>query len=105
MDLCKQENISAEIVDLRSLVPLDEDTIYDAVKKCGKVLVLHEDTLFGGISGEIVALINEHCFEHLDAPVRRLAALDTPVPFVKQLEDAFLPKGKLKEVLQELLEY
>jgi 2-oxoisovalerate dehydrogenase E1 component len=105
VELCKQENISAEIVDLRSLVPLDEETIYDAVKKCGKVLVLHEDTLFGGIGGEIVALINEHCFEHLDAPVRRLAALDTPVPFVKQLEDEFLPKGRLKEALQELLAY
>ena len=68
-------------------------------------MVLHEDTLFGGIGGEIAAGINEHCFEYLDAPVKRLASLDTPVPFVKELEDNFLPKKRLKETIESLLLY
>lgn len=98
-------SISADIVDLRTLVPLDWETIYGSVKKCGKVLVLHEDTLFGGIGGEITAGIAENCFEYLDAPVKRLGSMDTPVPFSKNLEDNFLAKARLKAVLEELIDY
>ena len=96
---------SIEVVDLRTLLPLDMDTVYESVKKTGKVLVLHEDCLTGGIGGEISALINENCFQLLDAPVKRLASLDTPIPFANELEDNFLPKNKLNEVLRELLTY
>jgi 2-oxoisovalerate dehydrogenase E1 component len=98
-------NISAEIVDLRSLLPLDTESIYSAVRKTGKVLVLHEDCMTGGIGGELVALINEHCFTDLDAPVKRIASLDTPVPFAVPLENQFLPKERLIEALKELKNY
>ena len=99
------EGIDADILDLRTLVPLDTETIYKSVRKTGKVLVLHEDNLFGGIGGEIASLINEHCFESLDAPVKRLASLDTPVPFINELEANYLASSKLKETLDYLLEY
>ena len=97
--------ISANILDLRTLVPLDWDSIAEAVKKTGRVLVLHEDTLFGGLGGEIAARIGEECFEYLDAPVKRLASIDTPVPFTSTLEANFLPETRLKATLKELLEY
>ena len=103
--ICAEMDLHADILDLRTLVPLDWDSVYESAKKCGRVLVLHEDTLFGGIGGEIAAGINEHCFEYLDAPVKRLASLDTPVPFVKELEDNFLPKERLKETIESLLLY
>ena len=99
------EGIDADILDLRTLVPLDTETIYKSVRKTGKVLVLHEDNLFGGIGGEIASLINEHCFESLDAPVKRLASLDTPVPFINELEANYLASSKLKETLDYLLAY
>jgi 2-oxoisovalerate dehydrogenase E1 component len=102
---CDELDLNADIVDLRTLVPLDWETVFASVKKCSRVLVLHEDTLFGGIGGEIAAGINEHCFEYLDAPVKRLASLDTPIPFEKGLEDNFLPQKRLKETLKGLLEY
>jgi len=97
--------ISADVLDLRTLVPLDWESIFASVKKCSRVLILHEDTLFGGIGGEISAGINEHCFQFLDAPVKRLASIDTPVPFTKKLENQFLPQTRLKETIEALLNY
>lgn len=97
--------LNADIVDLRSLVPLDYDAITDSVKKTNRVLILHEDTLFGGIGGEIAAWISEHLFEHLDAPVMRAASLDTPVPFAIPLEKNFFPVERMKEQLRRLMEY
>lgn len=94
-----------EILDLRSLAPLDYDAIRATVQKTSKVILLHEDTMTGGIGGEVSAWINEHCFEHLDGPVRRVASLDTPVPFASELEAQFLPKERLKTAILELLAY
>jgi 2-oxoisovalerate dehydrogenase E1 component len=91
--------IDAEIVDLRTLLPLDYEAIETAVKKTNKVLVLHEDTLFGGIGGEISAYISENMFQYLDAPVVRVASLDTPIPMAKSLENNFLPQKRLIEKL------
>jgi 2-oxoisovalerate dehydrogenase E1 component len=97
--------IDADIVDLRSLVPLDYAAITASVKRTNRVLILHEDTLFGGIGGEIAAWISEYLFEHLDAPVLRAASLDTPVPFAIPLEQNFFPIERLKEQLERLLKY
>lgn len=104
-EMSKRQGVSAEIIDLRSLVPLDVDAIYEAVKKTGKVIVLHEDCLVGGIGGEISALINEHCFESLDAPVMRVASLNSPVPFAENIEKLFLPKTRLQKTVDRLLNY
>ena len=93
------------LIDLRTLQPLDKATIFDQVKRTGKVLVVHEDTAFMGFGAEIAAMIQEECFEYLDAPVKRLGSLETPVPFAKDLERAFLPAGRLQTVLEELLQY
>lgn len=98
-------DISFDILDLRTLLPLDYEAIKATVAKTGKVLVLHEDTLTGGIGGEIAAWIAEHCFELLDAPVMRCASLDTPVPFNLQLENNFLGKSRLGECVRRLLGY
>jgi 2-oxoisovalerate dehydrogenase E1 component len=97
--------LDLEIIDLRTLIPLDKETIYNSVKKTGKVFVLNEDTLTGSISGEIAALISEFCFEYLDAPVFREGSLDTPVPMNKELEDNFLPKKRFVEKLFKLHQY
>ena len=97
--------LDADILDLRSLVPLDYEAITASVKRCNRVLILHEDTLFGGIGGEIAAWISEHLFEHLDAPVFRAASLDTPVPFAIPLEQNFFPLQRLREQLEKLLKY
>lgn len=105
LELVDEYEGQLEIVDLRTLVPLDYETIFSSVRKCSRVLVLHEDTLFGGIGGEIAASINENCFESLDAPVKRLASLDTAVPFTTNLEQNFLPKAKLKTIIEEILAY
>ena len=86
-------------------MPLDTEAIYAAVCKTGKAIVLHEDCMTGGIGGEIVALISENCFENLDAPVKRVASIDTPVPFVTQLEEQFLPKERLDEAINALMNY
>jgi 2-oxoisovalerate dehydrogenase E1 component len=94
-----------EIIDLKTLLPLDLDTIYNSVRKTGKVIVLHEDCLTGGIGGELVARITEHCFADLDAPVKRVASLDTPVPFAVPLENQFLPKERLTQTTLELLNF
>jgi 2-oxoisovalerate dehydrogenase E1 component len=101
----KHPDISIDILDLRTLAPLDTEAIYASVRKTGKVIVLHEDCLTGGIGGELVALINENCFTQLDAPVKRLGSLDTPVPFAADLENNFLPKDRFFEALVELDAY
>ncbi len=105
LETINNENISADIIDLRTLQPLDTEAIYGSVKKTGKVIILQEDTMFGGIASDISALITENCFEYLDAPVKRVASLDMPIPFAKALEDNFLPKERLKTVLTEILNY
>lgn len=97
--------VSIHILDLRTLLPLDYEAIREAVLETGRVLILHEDTLLGGIGGEIAAWISEHCFEMLDAPVMRCASLDTPVPFNKELENHFLAKNRLAESIESLLSY
>ncbi|MBP6624495.1 MAG: dehydrogenase E1 component subunit alpha/beta [Chitinophagaceae bacterium] len=98
-------DISINILDLRTLLPLDYEAIRACVKSTGKVLILHEDTLNGGLGGEISAWINEHCFEYLDAPVMRCASLDTPVPFAIELEQNFMAKSRLDEYIQKLIRY
>ncbi len=98
-------NISADVIDLRTLVPLDYETIAESVKKTNRALILHEDTLFCGIGGEISAWINENLFEHLDAPVLRVASLDTPVPFAPNLEKLFLPIQRLNKALIQICAY
>jgi 2-oxoisovalerate dehydrogenase E1 component len=106
MDLLEEyEENTIEIIDLRTLLPLDTEAIYTSVRKTGRVLIVHEDCLTGGIGGELTALINENCFESLDAPVRRVASLDTPVPFAEELEANFLPKNKVKDAIDGLLNY
>ena len=96
---------SLHILDLRTLLPLDYDAIKQAVSKTGKVLLLHEDTLIGGIGGEISAWISEYCFELLDAPVMRCASMDTPIPFNMELEKNFMAKNKLGSYIEKLLKY
>jgi 2-oxoisovalerate dehydrogenase E1 component len=98
-------SISIDILDLRTLLPLDYDAIRESVQHTGKVLLLHEDTLIGGLGGELSAWISEHCFEHLDAPILRCASLDTPVPFSIELEQNFMAKNRLHETIQKLLNY
>ncbi len=97
--------ISADLIDLRTLQPLDIEAIYKSVKKTGKCMIVQEDSLFGGIASDISALVMEHCFEFLDAPIRRVGSLETPIPFAKQLEEQYLPKARIQEVLKELLSY
>ncbi|MGN6476629.1 MAG: alpha-ketoacid dehydrogenase subunit alpha/beta [Flavipsychrobacter sp.] len=98
-------DISFDILDLRTLLPLDYDAIRTSVKRTGKVLLLHEDTLIGGLGGEIGAWISENCFELLDAPIVRCASLDTPVPFAIELEQNFLAKARLDESVRKLSAY
>ncbi|HTA28796.1 MAG TPA: dehydrogenase E1 component subunit alpha/beta [Bacteroidia bacterium] len=97
--------VSADLIDLRTLLPLDTETIYESVKKTGRVIILHEDTFTGGIGGELSALINENCFQYLDAPVIRCASLDTPIPMGNELEWDFLPKARFTSQLKQLLDY
>jgi 2-oxoisovalerate dehydrogenase E1 component beta subunit len=100
------KGVSVEVIDLRTLNPLDEETIYQSVKKTNRAVVVHEDTLTGGFGAEIAALITTNCFEYLDAPVLRVAALDTPIPYSPPLEDAVLPnKQKILEALEQLACY
>ena len=103
--LDEHPEISADLIDLRSLVPLDREAVLHSVRKTNKAIVLHEDTLFGGIGGELSALISESCFELLDAPVMRCGSLDTPVPFASALEEDFLAKQRFTEKLLELYHY
>jgi 2-oxoisovalerate dehydrogenase E1 component len=103
--LDKHPEINADLIDLRTLLPLDEEAIFESVRKTGRAIVFHEDCLTGGIGGEIASRIMEQCFEQLDAPVMRSASLDTPVPFSEELENNFLPKARFEEQLLKLVEY
>jgi 2-oxoisovalerate dehydrogenase E1 component len=98
-------DISADLIDLRSLQPLDKDAILNSVKKTGRAIILQEDSLFGGIASDISAMLMEDCFEYLDAPVKRVASMETPIPFIEQLEDQYLSKGKFEGALRALLDY
>jgi 2-oxoisovalerate dehydrogenase E1 component len=97
--------LSIEILDLRSLIPLDYQAIEQTVKKTNRVLVLHEDNLTGGIGAEIAAWISEYCFQYLDAPVMRCGSLDTPIPFSPELEQQYLAKARLDEMISRILNY
>jgi len=101
----KEMGLEADIIDLRSLQPLDYGIITDTVTKTGRVIVLHEDSLFGGLGGEISAYISEHLFENLDAPVLRVGSLDTPIPFNKSLEKTYLASARLKEAIEKITAY
>jgi 2-oxoisovalerate dehydrogenase E1 component len=101
----KNPDISADLIDLRTLQPLDKTTVYRSVRKTSKVIILQEDSLFGGIASDISAMIMEDCFEFLDGPVKRVASLDSPIPFTKALEDQYLPKSRFEIALKELMAY
>jgi 2-oxoisovalerate dehydrogenase E1 component len=103
--LNKNPDIQADVIDLRTLQPLDTETIFTSVKKTGKVIIYQEDSMFGGIASDISALIMENCFEYLDGPVKRVASLDSPIPFTKALEDQYLSKARFELELKALLEY
>jgi len=104
-ELIDNDGLDIDLIDLRTLVPLDKEKVVNSVKKTGKVLVLTEDSLTGSVASDIAAFISEECFELLDAPVMRLGSIDSPIPFEKGLEDNYLPKNKLKEKLKKLLNY
>lgn len=101
----EHSEISADLIDLRTLAPLDIDAVYASVKKTGKLIILQEDSLFGGIASDISALVMENCFEYLDAPVKRVASIETPIPFAENLENNYLPKGRFTQELLDLLTY
>ncbi|PKP25768.1 MAG: dehydrogenase [Bacteroidetes bacterium HGW-Bacteroidetes-2] len=101
----KHPNINADVIDLRTLQPLDEEAIFTSVKKTGKVIILQEDAVFGGIASDISAMITENCFKNLDAPVKRVGSLNTPIPFAPQLEKQYLPKERFENDLLNLLNY
>jgi len=99
------KGVSADILDLRTLLPWDQEAVRATVKKTSRVLILHEDTLTGGIGAELAAWIQENCFHDLDAPVKRVASLDTPIPFAPTLEKNFLPKVRLRAAIEDLLKF
>ena len=101
----KHTDLSVDLIDLRTLQPLDTATIFDSVKKTGKAIIYQEDSLFGSISSDISALIMENCFEYLDAPVVRVASLESPIPFTKALEDQYLPLGRFEKALLDIIAY
>jgi len=101
----KHPDVSADLLDLRTLMPLDIEAIYDSVKKTGKLIILQEDSLFGGIASDISSSVMENCFEFLDGPIKRVASLDTPIPFSKTLEDNYLPKERFMTELFKLMDY
>ena len=106
LDVLKNNpDISADLVDLRTLVPLDKGMVLNSVKKTGKAIVLHEDCMIGGFGADLASIISDECFEFLDAPVKRSASMDTPVPFAIDLEDTFLAKKRFETQLKELLAY
>jgi 2-oxoisovalerate dehydrogenase E1 component beta subunit len=102
----EKEGIDVEVVDLRSLLPYDKETVLESVKRTNKVILLHEDTRTGGFSGELAATISEEAFDHLDGPIRRITAPDSPVPYSPPLEEFFLPKvSDIVRVARELNAY
>ena len=101
----KNKDIQADLIDLRTLQPLDTESVYNSVIKTGKAIILQEDSLFGGIASDLSALIMENCFEDLDAPVKRVASMETPIPFDSQLEQQYLAKNKFEKALKQLLDY
>jgi 2-oxoisovalerate dehydrogenase E1 component len=103
--LATMPEVKADILDLRTLLPWDRESVRESVEKTNRVIILHEDTLTGGIGAEISAWVNEHCFKALDAPVKRVASLDTAIPFAPTLEQNFLPKNRLKGAIEELLKF
>ncbi|MBY0488145.1 MAG: dehydrogenase, partial [Flavobacteriaceae bacterium] len=103
--LNKNPEIKADLIDLRTLVPMDTEAILASVKKTGRCIILQEDTIFGGVSSDISSFIMENAFQYLDAPVKRVGSLESPIPFVKSLEDQYLPKVRFEEALKELLAY
>ncbi len=105
MQAIEEMKVDGEVLDLRSLLPIDYEAIDETVQKTNRVILLHEDSMFGGLGGELSAYIAEHLFEYLDAPLLRCASLDTPIPFSKILEQSYLPQERLKEQIVKLLEY
>jgi 2-oxoisovalerate dehydrogenase E1 component len=105
LDTLEKIAVSADLIDLRTLTPLDIETIFVSVRKTGKVIILQEDSLFGGMASDISALIMEGCFEDLDAPVVRVASLETPIPFASNLEKQYLPAERFKKALEDLINY
>jgi len=103
--LQKHPEIDADFIDLRTLQPLDIEAVFASVKKTGKLIILQEDTLFGGIASDISAMVMEECFQYLDAPVKRVGSLETPIPFAKALEENYLPKKRFEQVLLDLYTY
>ncbi|WP_375241282.1 alpha-ketoacid dehydrogenase subunit beta, partial [Polaribacter sp.] len=101
----KQNIENIDVIDLRTLQPLDVATIYSSVKKTGKAIIVQEDSMFGGLASDISALISENCFEYLDAPVARIASLETPIPFQAELENQYLGKSRLDKAIEVLLNY
>ncbi|TDU40125.1 2-oxoisovalerate dehydrogenase E1 component [Gelidibacter sediminis] len=103
--LSKNEDVKADLIDLRTLQPLDSEAIFNSVKKTGRAIILQEDSMFGGIASDLSAMLMEQCFEYLDAPVKRVASMETPIPFINQLEDQYLAKGKFEAALRAVLAY
>ena len=101
----KHPKLSVDLIDLRTLMPLDWETIYGSVKKTSRLIILQEDSLFGGISSDIAASVQEELFEYLDAPIKRVASLDTPIPFAKSLENEYLPRKRFEKALLELIKF
>ncbi|MDA0278076.1 MAG: dehydrogenase E1 component subunit alpha/beta [Bacteroidetes bacterium] len=101
----KHPKLSVDLIDLRTLMPLDWETIYGSVKKTSRLIILQEDSLFGGISSDIAASVQEELFEYLDAPIKRVASLDTPIPFAKSLENEYLPIKRFEKALLELINF
>ena len=101
----ENNSISCDLIDLRTLSPLDKVAIINSVNKTGKAIILHEDSLFGGLGSEISSIIMENCFENLDAPVKRVGSLDTPIPFEESLERQYLPYGRFEKEIKDLLNY
>ncbi|RKS53110.1 2-oxoisovalerate dehydrogenase E1 component [Gillisia mitskevichiae] len=98
-------DLSVDLIDLRTLQPLDIDTVFTSVKKTGRVLIINEDSIFGSIASDIAAQVAEECFEYLDAPIKRLGSMETPIPFTQNLENQYLPKNRINEKLKELITY
>ena len=98
-------SINCDLIDLRTLSPLDSESIINSVNKTGKAIILHEDSLFGGLGSEISSIIMEKCFENLDAPVKRVGSLDTPIPFEENLEKQYLPFDRFERELKDLIYY